>query len=122
MSITLYQSPIIYPADHREVAVEVRNNGDKPTLVQAWLDRGDADQAPDTINVPFLLTPPIFRIDPGHRQTLRITYAPSGEHLPQDRESVFWLNVLEVPPAGANVLATRSRISLFYRPQGLTSG
>lgn len=50
-----------------------------------------------------------------------------GQGLPQDRESVFWLNVLEVPPsvkstqAGRNLvqLAFRSRIKMFYRPSGL---
>ncbi|EFH7449741.1 fimbria/pilus periplasmic chaperone, partial [Escherichia coli] len=49
--------------------------------------------------------------------------------LPKDRESVFWFNVLEVPPkpdaekmANQSMLqlAFRTRIKLFYRPEGLT--
>jgi fimbrial chaperone protein/chaperone protein EcpD len=70
------------------------------------------------------VTPPISRIDPGKGQTLRIFH--TGESLPQDRESVFWLNVLEVPPAAKDQgeanklqLAFRTRIKLFYRPSGL---
>ncbi|PJI52023.1 molecular chaperone EcpD, partial [Methylobacterium radiotolerans] len=48
----------------------------------------------------------------------------TGEPMPQDKESVFWLNVLEIPPkdkANQNLLqmAFRSRIKLFYRPAGL---
>ncbi len=48
--------------------------------------------------------------------------------LPKDRESVFWFNVLEVPPKpdAATVanqsllqLAFRTRIKLFYRPEAL---
>lgn len=47
--------------------------------------------------------------------------------MPSDRESMFWLNVLEVPPkASANQssqnavqIAFRSRIKLFYRPAGI---
>ncbi|MCV5656029.1 fimbria/pilus periplasmic chaperone, partial [Escherichia coli] len=48
--------------------------------------------------------------------------------LPKDRESVFWFNVLEVPPKPDAATATnqsllqlafRTRIKLFYRPEGL---
>ncbi|WP_250862581.1 fimbria/pilus periplasmic chaperone, partial [Caballeronia sp. INML3] len=50
-----------------------------------------------------------------------------GEPLPADKESIFYLNVLEVPPkptgdeASANQLqlAFRTRIKFFYRPSGL---
>ncbi len=48
----------------------------------------------------------------------------TGEPLPQDKESVFWLNVQESLPkpdankAGVNRLQlnSRSRIKLFFRP------
>ena len=46
--------------------------------------------------------------------------------LPQDRESVYWVNVKAIPSQneeneGKNVLqiAVRTRIKLFYRPAGL---
>jgi P pilus assembly chaperone PapD len=66
----------------------------------------------------------VARIDPHKGQTVRIFF--TGESLPTDRETVFWLNLLDVPPApGADApenslqLAFRSRIKLFYRPSGL---
>ncbi|PWK92975.1 fimbria/pilus periplasmic chaperone [Fulvimonas soli] len=115
---------VVYPGQAREVTVQLTNNGATPSLVQAWLDGGDPKVAPDQSDAPFVLTPPIFRIDPHRGQTLRLMYA--GSPLPQDRESVFWLNVLEVPPvptgeAGKNYLqlAFRSRIKVFFRPPGL---
>ncbi len=94
-------------------------------MTQAWIDKGDARASPTSIEVPFTVTPPVARIDPGKGQTLRILY--TGEPLAQDRESVFWLNVLEIPPkptaeeADVNKLqlAFRSRIKLFFRPAGL---
>jgi chaperone protein EcpD len=52
----------------------------------------------------------------------------TGATLPQDRESLYWFNMLEVPPkptkmieAGSNLLqlAFRTRIKLFYRPANL---
>ncbi|HDS1123541.1 TPA: molecular chaperone [Stenotrophomonas maltophilia] len=118
---------VIYPAQAREVTVQVDNVGDSPALVQAWIDSGDANQTADTSDAPFVLTPPIARVEPGRSQALRVIF--SGAQLPADRESVFWLNVLDVPPSPDNAdsngeqnylqVAFRSRLKLFYRPQGL---
>ncbi|HEJ2435980.1 TPA: fimbria/pilus periplasmic chaperone, partial [Pseudomonas aeruginosa] len=56
------------------------------------------------------------------QQTLRILF--QGEGLPSDRESVFRLNVQEIPQksASANTLqiALRQRIKVFYRPDNLS--
>jgi P pilus assembly chaperone PapD len=116
---------VVYNAKDPEETIKLSNEGKSPALVQAWIDSGDAKIAPSAVDVPFVVTPPISRIDPAKGQTLRVVY--TGEALPQDRESVFWLNVLEVPPkpgpneADANKLqlAFRSRIKLFFRPAGL---
>ncbi|WP_454763605.1 fimbria/pilus periplasmic chaperone [Cupriavidus campinensis] len=124
-AIVLAATRVIYHAKDAEATIKLSNEGGIPMLAQAWLDKGDVKAAPSTIEVPFTVTPPVSRIDPGKAQTLRIIY--TGEPLPQDRESVFWLNVLEVPPkpaaseAEANFLqmAFRSRIKLFFRPAGL---
>jgi chaperone protein EcpD len=123
-SVVIAGTRVIYNAKEREVTVRLSNEGQLPALTQAWLDKGDSSAAPASISVPFTVTPPVARIDPGKGQTLRIFH--TGEAMPQDRESVFWLNVLEVPPtakddAGANKLqlAFRTRIKLFYRPAGL---
>lgn len=123
-SVVIAGTRVVYNAKEREVTVRLSNEGQLPALTQAWLDNGDASASPASISVPFTVTPPVARIDPGKGQTLRIFH--TGEAMPQDRESVFWLNVLEVPPnpkdeAGANKLqlAFRTRIKLFYRPAGL---
>lgn len=118
---------VIYPAAAREVTLELTNKGDMPVLVQTWLDAGDSRIRPGEAVAPFLITPPIARIEAHRGQSLRLAYAGVAAGLPQNRESVFWLNVLEVPPsaksgeAGQNrmQLAFRSRIKLFYRPEGL---
>nr|WP_250901726.1 MULTISPECIES: fimbria/pilus periplasmic chaperone [unclassified Dyella] len=102
----------------------MHNNGQSPVVVQSWLDTGDPRQSPEAIRTPFVLMPPIARLDDGHSQILRLVY--TGEPLASDKESVFWLNVLEIPPksgsAGdANVLqfAIRTRIKVFFRPEHL---
>ncbi|NTZ88384.1 molecular chaperone [Burkholderia metallica] len=124
-SVVISGTRVIYPAEEREITVKLSNEGDTPALVQVWLDAGDPKPLPAEANVPFTLTPPLFRMDPKKGQTLRLIY--TGQPLPQDRESVFWLNVLEVPPKtketneNENImkLAFRYRIKLFFRPKGL---
>lgn len=124
-SVVIAGTRAIYNARDREVTIKLTNEGNAPALVQSWFDKGDPAAPPASISVPFVLTPPVARIDPGKGQSLRIVY--TGEPLPEDRESVFWLNVLEIPPkpnaqeTGPNKLqlAFRSRIKFFYRPEGL---
>jgi chaperone protein EcpD len=115
---------VIYPAQDKEVTVKLTNEGAKPALVQVWLDDGDEKSTPDTAKVPFNVMPPLFRMEPGKGQAVRMMY--SKEPLPADKESLFWVNVLEVPPKAAdgadrNLLqfAFRTRIKLFFRPKGL---
>ncbi|MDG2517757.1 molecular chaperone [Lysobacter soli] len=116
---------VILPAKDGEVTLRLTNENDTPALVQAWIDNGDAKSTPDNVDTPFLITPPMFRMEPKRDQNLRILY--TREPLPADRESLFWLNVLEVPPkpvergpdANYLQLALRSRLKLFFRPEGL---
>ncbi|MBU8977438.1 fimbria/pilus periplasmic chaperone [Lysobacter sp. MMG2] len=122
--IQIVGTRVIYPASHREVTVQVTNKGDVPRLIQSWTDSGNPEESPETSKAPFLITPPISRIDPGKGQALRLMF--TGAQLPQDRESVFYLNVLEIPPAPKadqdnNYLqfAVRTRIKIFYRPTTL---
>lgn len=124
--IQIDSTRVIYPAGKREVTLSMTNDADTPRLLQAWIDDGNEDTRPNTITVPFLVTPPIFRLDPGKGQSLRIVF--TGGDVARDRESVYWLNVLEVQPRppgkkeGKNnyvQFSVRSRLKIFYRPAGL---
>ncbi|MHA7844781.1 fimbria/pilus periplasmic chaperone [Serratia sp. D1N4] len=123
-SVVISGTRVIYPSDTKEVSVKLTNVGPSPVLIQSWIDTGDTTAKPAAIQVPFVLTPPMNRVEQGKGQTLRISY--TGGTLPSDKESIFWLNVLEVPAkkqakADENLLqvAFRSRIKMFYRPAGL---
>lgn len=124
-NIVITGTRAIYPAGDKEISVKVNNKGKGPVLIQSWIDSGNADASPDTISVPFIINPPMNRVDASKGQTLRISYT-GGTTLPSDRESVFWLNVLEIPPSNVKEadinklqVAFRSRIKLFYRPAAL---
>lgn len=127
-SVVIGGTRVIFPAKDGEVTVRLTNQNTTPALIEAWIDSGDAQSTPDKVNTPFLITPPLFRMEPNRDQSLRILFTHSKQPLPTDRESVFWLNVLEIPPKpsgpqfqGKNYLqvAIRSRLKLFYRPTGL---
>lgn len=122
--IVISGTRVIYPAGQKSVTVKLENRGGKPLLVQSWIDDGRENTNPQELNIPFLVTPPVSRIDPSKGQTIKVTYL--GTALPLDKESMFWFNVLEVPPKAnaaddQNILqlAFRTRIKLFYRPAGL---
>jgi chaperone protein EcpD len=124
-SVVIAGTRVIYNATDSEVTLKLSNNGASPSLVQVWLDDGNMMADPAKMNVPFVLTPPVSRIDPAKAQTVRINY--TGEPLAQDKETLFWFNELEVPPkpkaeeVGPNYmqLAFRARIKFFYRPANL---
>lgn len=123
-SIVINSTRVIYPSDAKEVSVKLSNKGKRPVLIQSWIDDGDAKAKPENIHVPFVLTPPINRVEPEKGQTLRISYL--GTPLPADRESIYWLNVLEIPAKKPQLkdqnllqMAFRSRIKFFFRPDGL---
>ena len=123
-NIVVNGTRVIYPASNKETIVQLINNGNDPALVQSWIDDGDINSTPETVNVPFLLSPPVIKVSGNAGQQLRIKKLPSA--LPADRESIFYLNVLDIPPTPENLqgqntmqLAIKTRIKLFYRPTNL---
>ncbi|WP_219209317.1 fimbrial biogenesis chaperone [Variovorax boronicumulans] len=114
--VVLGGTRVVFAEKDREASIPMRNTGTSPYVVQAWIDAGEGHT-----KTPLLVTPPLSRLDPGAENILRILRVPGD--LPADRESVFWLNVKEIPEKSReeNVLqiAVRTRIKLFYRPAKL---
>lgn len=122
--IVIQGSRVVYPAKEREVSIKMTNIGEQPSLVQAWVDKGNEKLTADKADGPFLITPPITRVEAKKGQTLRLVYT-GDDAASKKQETVFWLNVLDVPPMPkdqeSNFLqvAVRSRLKIFYRPDGL---
>ena len=107
---------VIFSEKSREGPISIKNPGASPLVVQPWPDAGEGQN-----KTPFVVTPPLSRLDPGRENILRIMRLPAS--LPDDRESVFWLNVKEIPEKsseeGVLQVAVRTRIKLFYSPSSL---
>ena len=112
----------VYPAREKAISVYVGNIGAEPILVQSWLDRGEARDANDLarLKVPFVLTPPLLRLEPNERKAVQLLYR---RVLPKDRESLFWVNFLEVPVVSDEQNSLRLQLNLsmkvLFRPEGL---
>lgn len=122
--IYIYGTRIIYPAQKKEITVQLMNEGSRGSLVQSWIDDGDTSLPPEKIQVPFVMTPPVVKVSGGSGQQLKIKQL--ANNLPKDRESLFFLNVLDIPPnsaeaEGKNMLkfAMQNRIKFIYRPEGI---
>lgn len=63
------------------------------------------------------------RVEPGAKSQVKIQALPSVAALPQDRESVYYFNLREIPPKSDKPntlqLALQTRIKLFYRPKAI---
>jgi chaperone protein EcpD len=123
-SVVVSGTRVVYSLTEKEQTVRLSNDGKLPSLVQVWVDDGDIKANPNTAKAPFLVSPPVSRIDVGKGQSIRLIY--TGEPVPQDVESIYYFNLLEIPPKpaaeeGGQLLqfAFRTRIKLFLRPDGL---
>jgi len=137
--------------------IQVQSKDPLPLLLQAWVDAGAEDVADESKNesedesrdesedegkgekararltppdAPFITDPPVLYLNPGQRRALRVLSVDAPDTLPAERESLYWLNVLEVPalapasaaPQTANHrlhMSVQSRLKLFYRPRAL---
>lgn len=126
--LKLPQTRVIFHSENKSTTAGIQNLSDSPYLVKAEVvnlpDQSDQRAA------PFLVTPPLFRLEPQEQFWVRVL--PQGEKkLPTDRESVFYLSFLAVPsttqPAQVADTALTARLSvgiqplikLFYRPAAL---
>ncbi|AHG18376.1 pilus assembly protein PapD [Chania multitudinisentens RB-25] len=120
---------LIYPQGESSIMVSVRNTTTKqPFLVQASVSHLKDKNQP----APFYVRPPLFRMEPGGVNQIRIV--AQGINAPSDRESVFYFHASAIPASTAPVVGERNFgiygtvqfgvsniIKLFYRPSGLPS-
>ncbi|WP_392553573.1 fimbrial biogenesis chaperone [Orbus wheelerorum] len=126
-NIIINGTRFIFSSDDKEITINMTNAANRPAIAQAWLDNGDPKETPGTIIVPFQISPPVARVEAKAGQALRIKLIDKYS-LPTDRESLWWLNILDIPPMNkvedekdknTLQLAIRSRFKFIYRPINL---
>ena len=109
---------VVFDGAKKEASLSVDNRDQTPYLIQSWIENDVGSEKP-----PFIITPPLYRLDKGQKNVQRIILAGN---VPQDKESLYWINVKSIPASEMkeNVLqiAIKTRIKLIYRPQSLNKG
>lgn len=119
-ALTISQTRIVHESAKRSSSVVTANPSKATYAAQAWVNT-EADDT--TTAVPLIASPNLFRLEPGNEQTIQINAIPND--LPQDRESLFYFNLQEIPqaqkgePQNTLTIALRTRIKVFYRPTQL---
>lgn len=118
--VSLDRTRLIITGKDSSASANLTNTSpDIPFLAQSWVE----DSKGNKITSPLVVLPPLQRINGGQKGVARVTKTDGINQLPQDRESLFYLSVREIPPKPdkANVLqlAMQSRIKLFFRPTAI---
>lgn len=113
---------VIYPQGQREVSLRLNNTNDYPIMTQFWVDHGVGD--PDTAKAPFLVLNPMFQLKAAETKGIRIILTQPNQVT--DRESLYWLNMYEIPAVSAQGLtenhvnlSMNTQMKLIYRPTAL---
>ena len=119
-AIALDRTRVIFNGAEKTISLNVTNqNAELPYLAQGWIENAQGEK----VESPLTVLPPVQRIEAGEKSQVKIQSLPDVNRLPQDRESVFYFNLREIPPKSSqpNVLqiALQTRIKLFYRPKAL---
>ena len=127
-SVNIGGTRVIFEEGKRDASIIVYSSADEtsPHLIQSFVDNaGEKGNIKNASKPPFIVTPPLFRLEPGKENTIKIIRV--GGELAKDRESVFWLNVKAIPGLDKKnrtqntlKLSLKNRIKLFYRPVSLS--
>lgn len=118
-AISLDRTRVVFPGEQQSVTLSISNqNSTLPYLAQGWMENQEGNK----VDGPIVALPPVQRLEPVGKGQIKLQNA-GLDKLPQDRESVFYFNLREIPPksdkANSLQIALQTRIKLFYRPKGL---
>lgn len=119
-AIALDRTRVVFNGGEKSVSLSISNeNKQLPYLAQGWIE----DEAGKKITSPLTALPPLQRLEPGAKSQVKVQGLPAANTLPQDRETLFYFNLREIPPKSDKPntlqLALQTRIKLFYRPKAL---
>lgn len=87
---------IVFNANDKATSLRVDNRSDKlPYLAYSWLENEKGEKSDDLL----VALPPIQRLEPKATTQVRIVKQASTTKLPGDRETLFFYNMREIPPA-----------------------
>lgn len=122
--VYLGSTRIIFPSSATSESLSVTNSSKKETwLVRSWISLGDSD---DEKNNNFIITPPLYRLDP--QSTINLKINRLSDSFPKNKESLFYINAMIIPPIDKKStdstkiqFSINNKIKMFYRPESINS-
>ena len=119
-AIGLDRTRVVFDGSKDAASMTITNNNTQlPYLAQGWIE----DEQGNKITSPLIVLPPVQRLEPGKKSQVKVQALPAVKSLPQDRETVYYFNLREIPPrsdkANSLQIALQTRIKLFYRPASI---
>ena len=119
-AIGLDRTRVVFDGSKDADSMTITNNNTQlPYLAQGWIE----DEQGNKITSPLIVLPPVQRLEPGKKSQVKVQALPAVKSLPQDRETVYYFNLREIPPrsdkANSLQIALQTRIKLFYRPASI---
>lgn len=122
-AVGLDRTRVVFDGSKEVASMTITNNNSQlPYLAQGWIE----DEQGNKITSPLIVLPPVQRLEPGKKSQVKIQSLPAVKSLPQDRETIYYFNLREIPPrsdkANSLQIALQTRIKLFYRPAAIVPG
>lgn len=119
-AVALDRTRIIFDGAEKSISLNISNeNKQLPYLAQGWIE----DVKGNKVTSPMMVLPPLQRLEPGAKSQLKIQSKSEINALPQNRETLYYFNLREIPPRSSKPntlqLALQTRVKLFFRPKAL---
>ncbi|WP_058120508.1 fimbrial chaperone [Photobacterium kishitanii] len=108
----------IFEEGNKNISVVVNNKSQQTYGGQVWVENLLLPNS----EIAFVPVPSFFKIDKEQNQLIRLLKVT--DDMPKDKESIFRLNIQEIPPINkskpnAVVIAVNTQVKLIYRPKSL---
>lgn len=116
--ISLNRTRVVFSGGEKAESLGIRNSSGHVWLVQARVLDAEGRNDPSMV-----VTPPLFRLEAQGQNSVRILSTNDGKGLPENRESLRYIDVSAIPSSekmsDANsqlVVGVGMRIKVFWRP------
>lgn len=116
------QTRVIFLEGEREQTLMLANTNEYPILTQVWIDDGTNNA--DFEDTPFVVLPAVFQMQSKDVKGIRLIF--NGMELAKDRESIYWLNLYEIPAVKKTDLdqdylnlSMNTQLKVYFRPKVL---
>lgn len=123
--VSMLGTRVILSESINEKTLMFKNSKGNPSIVQVWSDHGDDQSTINSENTSFIISPQVFKMQEDTVQSVRLIFLDKNK-VPLDKESLYFLNFLEIPMVKKNSLTQnqlsflfKNRIKIFYRPKGI---